>query len=181
MRIVAGEYGGRALITPKNRDIRPTSDKIRGAIFNMLHSRGAVENVDVLDAFCGTGALGLEALSRGAAHCTFLDKSRVSLDLAKENAANLDAMDLCDFKLRDASFLQDTKKAYGLIFLDPPYFKALVPAALERMAGHGWIEKGAWVVCETEKKCDNVSVPDFDIDVQKTYSDIKVIILRYNA
>jgi len=181
MRIVAGEYGGRALITPKNREVRPTSDKIRGAIFNMLHSRGCVEGVDALDAFCGTGALGLEALSRGAAHCTFLDKSRVSLDLAKENAANLEAMDLCEFKLRDATILRDTKKPYELIFLDPPYFKGLAPVALERMAQHGWIEKGAWIVCETEKKCDDDFPTHFEIDVQKTYSDIKVTILRYDA
>lgn len=86
MKIVAGKYGGRRLLTPKNRDIRPTSDKVRGAIFNMLASRGALEGAVVLDAFCGTGALGLEALSRGAEHCMFIDKSRTSLALTRENA-----------------------------------------------------------------------------------------------
>ena len=86
MKIIGGEYGGRQLIVPKNRDIRPTSDKVRGAIFNMLASRGAVEDAHVLDAFCGTGALGLEALSRGATSCEFIDKSRTSLALARENA-----------------------------------------------------------------------------------------------
>ena len=86
MRIVAGQYGGRRLEVPKGRDIRPTSDKVRGAIFNALRSRGAVEHARVLDAFCGTGALGLEALSQGAAH---LDKSRESLELARRNAAAL--------------------------------------------------------------------------------------------
>ncbi len=89
MRIVAGQYGGRRLEVPKGRDIRPTSDKVRGAIFNALRSRGAVENARVLDAFCGTGALGLEALSQGAAHCTFLDKAKDSLALAKVNAQAL--------------------------------------------------------------------------------------------
>jgi 16S rRNA (guanine966-N2)-methyltransferase len=86
MKIVAGKYGGRRLVVPKNEDIRPTSDKVRGAIFNMLTSRGAVDGAHVLDAFCGTGALGLEALSRGAKYCEFIDKSRVSLALARENA-----------------------------------------------------------------------------------------------
>ncbi len=89
MRIVAGQYGGRRLEVPKGRDIRPTSDKVRGAIFNALRSRGAVEEARVLDVFCGTGALGLEALSQGAAHCTFMDKARESLELAKRNAQNL--------------------------------------------------------------------------------------------
>ena len=89
MRIVAGAYGGRRLEVPKGRDIRPTSDKVRGAIFNALRSRGAVEGARVLDAFCGTGALGLEALSQGAVHCSFLDKSRESLELAKRNAQAL--------------------------------------------------------------------------------------------
>lgn len=91
MKIVAGKYGGRHLMVPKNEDIRPTSDKVRGAIFNMLTSRGAIEGAHVLDAFCGTGALGLEALSRGAKTCDFIDKSRTSLDLARENAELLGA------------------------------------------------------------------------------------------
>jgi len=86
MKIVAGKYGGRRLDVPKNRDIRPTSDKVRGAIFNMLASRDAIEGAHVLDAFCGTGALGLEALSRGAESCEFIDKSRTSLALARKNA-----------------------------------------------------------------------------------------------
>ena len=73
MRIVAGIYGGRKLIVPKGRDIRPTSDKIRGAVMNMLRSRDAVEGAHVIDAFCGTGALGLEAMSQGAASCLFVD------------------------------------------------------------------------------------------------------------
>ncbi len=101
MKIVAGKYGGRRLIVPKNRDIRPTSDKVRGAIFNMLASRGAIEGAHVLDAFCGTGALGLEALSRGAKSCLFVDKSRTSLALSRENAGILGAEDFCTYVFGD--------------------------------------------------------------------------------
>ena len=100
MRIVAGRYGGRKLMVPKGRDIRPTSDKVRGAVFNMLDSRGAVQGALVLDAFCGTGALGFEALSRGARHCTFIDKNSESLKLCRANAQALGAEGECRFFLQ---------------------------------------------------------------------------------
>ncbi|MEM7680297.1 MAG: RsmD family RNA methyltransferase, partial [Pseudomonadota bacterium] len=125
MRIVAGLYGGRRLQVPKNRDIRPTSDKVRGAIFNALASRGVVDGVRVLDLFCGTGALGLEALSRGAVYCTFVDKVRESLDLAKANTASLGADELAAFLLQDATKISDMPEPYDLVFLDPPYGKDL--------------------------------------------------------
>ena len=97
MRIVAGQWGGRRLIEPRGRDIRPTSDKVRGAVFNMLRGYGAVEGACVLDAFCGSGALGLEALSQGAHSCVFADKDRASLDLARRNVAQFDAQEMCEF------------------------------------------------------------------------------------
>ncbi len=89
MRIVSGRHGGRRLQVPKNNKIRPTSDKIRGAIFNMLSAREAIDDAHVLDGFCGTGALGLEALSRGAAQALFIDTSKASLSLARENVSAL--------------------------------------------------------------------------------------------
>ena len=103
MRITGGEFSGRILEAPKGSDIRPTSDKVRLAVFNMLNSRGLVENAIVLDAFCGTGALGLEALSWGAAHAVFIDKNRTSLDLCKRNCAALKITDRADHILKDAS------------------------------------------------------------------------------
>ena len=108
MRIVSGQYSGRKLEVPKGRDIRPTSDKVRGAVFNALRSRGAVEDEKVLDAFCGSGALGLEALSQGASSCTFVDKSRHSLELAQRNAK---ALGLLSPSLQaDPTFLRSPRK-----------------------------------------------------------------------
>ncbi|MGB3213195.1 MAG: RsmD family RNA methyltransferase, partial [Alphaproteobacteria bacterium] len=92
MRIVSGKYGGRKIEVPKGDSIRPTSDKVRGAIFNILVSRGAVSGANVLDAFCGTGAMGLEALSRGADSCVFMDIHKPSLDVTRQNIMNLGAV-----------------------------------------------------------------------------------------
>lgn len=183
MRIVAGRYGGRKLSVPKNNDIRPTSDKIRGAIFNMLASRGAIIGANVLDGFCGTGALGLEALSRGAAHCTFSDKSRESLDLARLNAENFDAMDSSLFSLRDAQKIiqrRDNEDAYGLIFLDPPYDKGFIQPCLQALQAGDWFSNDCWIVCETERKAEFVLSSEFNIDLEKIYGATKVSLIRYS-
>ena len=127
MRIVSGIYGGRKLQVPRGKDIRPTSDKVRGAMFNVLRGFDAVDGSRVLDAFCGSGALGLEALSQGAAHVTFCDKSRVSLDLAKENAGALGCAEHSDFILKDALKIDAEAGPYDLAFLDPPYGQNLIP------------------------------------------------------
>ena len=108
MRIVAGTYGGRKLETPANNAVRPTSDKVRGAIFNALLSRIDIDDARVFDVFCGSGALGLEALSRGAAHCIFSDKSRQSLQLAQNNAKALGADHYATFQSLDATKLQSS-------------------------------------------------------------------------
>jgi 16S rRNA (guanine966-N2)-methyltransferase len=103
MRIVAGKYGSRILKAPSSDAVRPTSDKLRGAIFNILRSRGVLDGAWAMDCFCGTGALGIEALSQGAEHCVFVDNARASFDLAKENAAALKIGDEAEFIFRDAT------------------------------------------------------------------------------
>lgn len=181
MRIVSGVYGGRKLNVPKGRDIRPTSDKIRGAVFNMLSSRNAVEGASVLDAFCGTGALGLEALSRGASHATFFDKSRASLDLARENAEMLGVKN-ASFRVCDSSKITEKRSdedTYSLIFLDPPYHKGLIECALERLSIGGWLSAGAWIVCESERKYDIPGFPEYAFDCDKIYGEIKISLLQY--
>lgn len=178
MKIVSGKFGGRKLVVPKSRDIRPTSDKIRGAIFNMLASRDAIEDASVLDAFCGTGALGLEALSRGASRCTFIDKAKEALSLAQENVRVLGVEDQCDFLLKDAVKMKSTEKTYDLIFLDPPYFLDLVPQILEQLLTEKMFSENAWVACETEKKVD-ISVSGFAVENEKKYGDTKITLLQY--
>lgn len=182
MRIVSGLYGGRKLSVPKGRDIRPTSDKVRGAIFNMLRSRGAVEGAHVIDCFCGTGALGLEALSQGASHCIFIDNSKDSIALAKENAAAFKTGNAAEFIFKDAAKLSDRLEKYAaanLVFIDPPYNKDLVPKALQALKKGGWLSQDAVLVIEAEKNFAAAFLSDFTIDQERLYGDTKILLLRY--
>jgi len=180
MRIVSGKYGGRKLSVPKTRDIRPTSDKIRGAVFNMLRSRGAIEDAVVLDIFCGTGALGLEALSQGAAFCTFVDNSRESLDLAQKNAAGFGAESAACFILKDATKLGpklDDITFATLAFLDPPYKQELVIPALNTLHDGGWLIEDALLVLEVEKGFDEALPRSFRLLDERDYGDTKILLL----
>ncbi len=182
MRIVSGLYKGRRLNVPKNNNIRPTTDKIRGAMFNMLDSRGAIDGAYTLDAFCGSGALGLEALSRGAEFCRFMDKVRDSLSLARENAEMLGADENSKFLLKDTMKIgckPNSERSFDLIFLDPPYNKGLVEKSLGVLSDGGWISKDAYIVCEMEKRSDFSLPSAFELDDERVYGDIKVMILRY--
>lgn len=178
MRIVAGEFGGRILKTPKDSDIRPTSDKVRQAVFNMLHSRGAVEGANVLDAFCGTGALGLEALSQGAAFCTFIDVSKKSLLLCKENIDALGVGERCAGLVMDSTKLADKPKDIpqaNLVFLDPPYNKDLVPRAIEALHLSFWLAEDAVLVIETAQK-EDPDLQGLEVLQEKTYGDTRIIL-----
>ncbi|MDY0029805.1 MAG: 16S rRNA (guanine(966)-N(2))-methyltransferase RsmD [Pseudobdellovibrionaceae bacterium] len=179
MRIIGGSCRGRPLKTPKNQDIRPTTDKVRQAIFNALYSRGSVVDMNVLDAFCGTGALGLEALSHGAARVTFADISRTSLGLAKENARDLGVDDRASFLSGDSSKLrmrQDKDRPFDLVFLDPPYRKGLVATTFHALDQGNWLTPSAWIVIEAEKEADlsDMGQPDFD----KAYGDTRIIFVQ---
>ncbi len=189
MRVVAGKYGGRILETPKDRVIRPTSDKVRGAVFNALQSRGAVEGAHVLDAFCGTGALGFEALSQGAHSCLFFDKSRESLALAKRNGAALGVGDEAKFTLQDATKIKtcpEDTPPYSLIFLDPPYDQNLILPTLSNLHNAKWVSRNAIIMVEAEKGFDFSAALDaldgvYVILSEKTYGDTNVILLEYSA
>lgn len=178
MKIVSGIFGGRRLISPSDERIRPTSDKVRGAMFNMLQSRGALVDAYVLDAFCGSGALGLEALSRGAGYCRFVDNDMTSLELAKTNARNLHCTEFCDFVKADVLKQRSSSYAYSLIFLDPPYHKELVPAMLKTLHEQSLLCDRAWVVCETEKDTQ-FDYAGYGLDSEKTYGSIKITLLQY--
>lgn len=182
MRIVAGLYKSRKLIAPPGEDIRPTSDKVRGAIFNALTSRGAVEGARVLDAFCGTGALGLEALSRGAVNALFLDKSRASLDCARANARALGADQACGFLQKDAlkiGPLPADENPFSLVFLDPPYRQNMVDAALKALLENGWLGARALIVAECESAAKPVWPNGVSIQDEKSYGDTKVVFLEH--
>lgn len=178
MRIVAGAHRGRILKTPSTHDIRPTSDKVRQALFNALNSRGVVADAVVLDAFCGTGALGLEALSQGAEHCVFMDVALASLSLAEDNARLLKVENSTEFFLKDATSpgkRPDTVPPATLVFLDPPYHKNLVKQAFSALLLERWLADGAIVVAETEKGADLSQIPA-EVLFEKTYGETVVTV-----
>jgi 16S rRNA (guanine966-N2)-methyltransferase len=153
MRIVAGIWRGRTLIAPSGSRTRPTADRARQALFDMLlHApwggRDAVEGALVLDIFAGTGALGLEALSRGAAHATFIENDRAALSVLRANIAALRADRLCTVRPDDALAVT-TGTACNLVFLDPPYGNDLVQRALVHLRDAGRIAAGALIVAES--------------------------------
>ncbi len=156
MRIVAGAWRGRALSAPPGQTTRPTADRVRQALFDMLlHApwggRALMEGALVLDAFAGTGALGLEALSRGAAHATFIEQDRAALSALRANIAACSAAERCTV-LPGSALAPPTGPSCGLVFLDPPYGQDLVPRALAALRAAGRLAPGALVVAETGRQ-----------------------------
>jgi 16S rRNA (guanine966-N2)-methyltransferase len=153
MRIVAGDWRGRALKAPSGIATRPTADRVRQALFDMLiHAQWAgpdvLEDAIVLDAFAGSGALGLEALSRGAAQATFMENDRASLAALRANIAACGAQDRSRVLAGDV-LTAPLGSPCGLVFLDPPYGAVLVPKAVARLRALGWIAPRTLVVAET--------------------------------
>ena len=152
MRIVAGLWRGRTLAAPAGQTTRPTSERMRQAVFDMLAhapwAAGALREAEVLDVFAGTGALGLEALSRGARRAHFIEQDRAALAALRANIA------ACKAEAVSVVIAGDTRKPprgapCSLIFLDPPYARGLIPQALAALAAAGWIAADAVIVAET--------------------------------
>ena len=156
MRIVAGAWRGRVLTAPPGTGTRPTADRVRQALFDMLlhvpwGGRDAVAGVRVLDAFAGTGALGLEALSRGAAQAVFIEQDRAALAALRANIAVCGAAAQCSVLACDV-LRAPSGQACGLVFLDPPYGADLVPRAVVRLRDGGWIVPGTLIVAEAGRE-----------------------------
>lgn len=178
MRITAGQWGGRPLVAPPGRDTRPTSDKVRQAVFNMLNARGLVEDAIILDAFSGTGALGLEALSQGAAFCCFFDIAALALAACRSNVRTLGAEGCSVILRRDAVRPGDKPENVPLatlVFLDPPYGQGLAPRALEALNAAQWLAPGAWAVIESAKSDQEGFI---QAHVEKTYGDTKISLVQ---
>lgn len=150
MRIVAGKFRGKQLSSPADDSIRPTSDRARESMFNILGSRlgPVLEGKRVLDLFAGTGALGLEALSRGAAHVTFVENGRAAQKLLRENIRLCGAEAATQILPRDARKPGPAPAPCTLVFLDPPYGKSLGEQALAAAMAQGWLTDDALVVWE---------------------------------
>lgn len=182
MRIVGGRHRGRCLAPPTGRDVRPTSDRTREAIFNILAHAADVpplEGAVVLDAFCGTGALGLEALSRGAAHATLLDRAAPSLKLAQANAAALGETARATAIRADATRPPAAARGHDIAFLDPPYRQNLAALALAALAAAGWLAPNAVAVVEEAADAPFVMPAGFTSLDERRYGDTLVRFLRH--
>ncbi len=184
MRIVAGKFRGRALAAPENESLRPTSDRVRESVFNILaHGIAGFElaGARVIDLFAGTGALGLEAMSRGASYCLFVEDNADARALIRTNVEVFGLTGETRIFRRDATDLgpAGNKDRYSLAFLDPPYGKGLGEKALAILSQGKWLTRGAVCVLE-ERAGTNVTLPpEYDLLDTRTYGDTEIRLLKF--
>ncbi|WP_213981965.1 16S rRNA (guanine(966)-N(2))-methyltransferase RsmD [Sphingomonas sp. dw_22] len=177
MRIIAGTWRGRPLVAPKGDTTRPTADRTREALFSMLTSRiGSFEELAVADLFAGSGALGLEALSRGAASCLFVEQDRAALDALRANIAKLGAIG-AEVRATSALALGPAPKPLDLILMDPPYGTGAGAVALDKLGRLGWTGPATWISIETAKD-ETVEVAGFTADVTRVHGKARLTLLR---
>lgn len=186
MRIVGGDFRGKPLVAPEGRTgVRPTSDRARESVFNILMHNyfGSLDGIRVADLFAGTGGLGLEALSRGAAHATFVDRSRSALDALRANIAAFKVQNRCRILTGDATALPFAAvgQGYDLVFLDPPYDADVLPSALTGLKSQNWLNPGAIIVCESRFSYDLTAPEGFTPLDQRRYGKAKVSFLRFEG
>ncbi len=182
MRIVAGRFKGRSLAAPRTQAVRPTSDRLRETIFNVLaHAYGdPVPGARVLDLFAGTGALGLEALSRGASFAQFVDDSTEGRGLLRENIEAMGVAGITKVFRRDATRLGDIKpnQPFTLVFCDPPYGKGLASKALVSALDGGWLAEGALLVVEEAADAEVIVPAGLRLIEERAQGDTKVLFLE---
>lgn len=192
MKITAGIFKGRNIESYNDRSLRPTTSRVREAVFNLLrHGKffkderyidvtggDVLEGQRVVDIFCGTGILGLEALSRGAEHAVLIDQDARKVDLARKNAKSLGANAVV--VRSDSTSLPKAHNTCTLAFLDPPYRTGLAAPALKSLAKQGWLEHGAIVVVENSKQ-DDFTLPEGFIALdERLYNQTKITVLQFN-
>ncbi len=176
MRVIAGQWRGRPLVAPKGDVTRPTADRTREALFSMLTARlGDFEGLAVGDFFAGSGALGIEALSRGAASCLFVEQDRAALDALRANLAKLEANG--DVRASSVMALGPARAPLDLILMDPPYATGAGSVALDKLARLGWVGAGTWVSIETAKQ-EEVEIAGFTVDATRVHGKARLTLLR---
>ena len=177
MRIIAGEWRGRPLDAPSGQGTRPTADRVRETLFSMLTSRlGTFEGLRVADLFAGSGALGLEALSRGAAFATFIETDRGAAAMIRRNAERLGAMERVRI-LGGSALALPTSEPFDLMFADPPYAKGSGTAAIEAVEHAGWLAPGGWMSVETSRS-DEVAASGLEIETSRIVGRARLTLLR---
>lgn len=185
MRIIAGTHRGKALARPPGNITRPMMDKVRESVFNILTHQNwkasdsnSLNDAIILDAFAGSGAIGLEAVSRGAKFAYFFDKSPKALAIVRENVWNLQEQQRCKLLKADATKPPRTTHAMDLVFLDPPFGKNLVLICLPPLLREGWIDENTLIVAEVATN-EGLIIPEtFNVVFEKTYGTARVLFLQ---
>ncbi|ADM09614.1 hypothetical protein PB2503_07794 [Parvularcula bermudensis HTCC2503] len=183
MRIVGGALGGRPLVAPKGRETRPTTDRTRESLFNILTHRAdlSLEGARILDLFAGSGALGFEAISRGGAFCLFVDIAAGARGAIRENQMALGLAGRTRLHRRSATALGPKPSGMGppfdLAFLDPPYGEGFVAPALDALRSGQWMATGALVVAEMAQTDETPQVTGYALDDERRFGDTKIVFL----
>ena len=168
MRVVAGDARGRTIVAPEGTRTRPTSDRVRESIFNMLFSLGATGELDALDLYAGCGALGIEALSRGATHCTFVEKDRRAVECIRDNLDSLGYADRSTVIQADVlEWVERNEQGFDVVLADPPYADESWETLLDQLTAR-------WVVAEAGEVVDEH--PSWDVVREKTYGTTVVTV-----
>lgn len=187
LRIFAGKHRGRKLQVVEDKQVRPTAGRTREAIFNILnHGRFAgekrfLDGCTVLDLFCGSGALGLEALSHGAAHAVFIDINQNCLAAVKQNAAHVGESANVTVIRNDSANPPTARFPCSLVFIDPPYGSNLLVTALKNLAARGWLQRGSIIVAEMEKKENVPELEGFTRIDERIYGRTRIVLLEWVA
>ncbi len=181
MRVIAGQFKGRKLANLKGRKIRPTSDRIREAVFSILSQK--IDNSMVLDLFAGTGALGIESLSRGAAKSVFVDKSKEAMKIINKNIELLKIKDKAEVFLHDACAISNLKivfdQKFDLIFMDPPYDKGFIVKAFENAGLLSMMKSNSIIIAEHSIRDNNIEkVAGLDLFDRRTYGETLISFFR---
>lgn len=181
LRIVGGRHGGRRIAAPAGDFARPTSERVRESLFGILDSKRALDGARVLDGCAGSGALGLEALSRGAAHVTFFDTNRRALKIVGENIETLEEEASSDVQRADITNPPQAADACSLVFLDAPYRTGIAARALPALAAAGWLGEGALIVAETGRGAE-LTLPDgFGETDCRSYGSTELHFIEYGG
>jgi len=177
MRIIAGEWRGRTIEAPPGQSTRPTADRVRETLFSMLASRlGSFEELRVADLFAGSGALGFEALSRGASHATFIERDPKAAAAIKRNAERLRVPDRTQI-LPGSALALPKAEPFDLIFADPPYAAGSGSAVVQAIAKAGWLAPGGWLSVEIARG-DAVDPAELTIDAVRDVGRARLTLLR---
>lgn len=187
MYVISGIYSGRKIKSPDDKDVRPTSGRTKEAVFNMLmHTFIDADGVPLIkgartaDICCGSGALGIEALSRGAGHVSFIDHTKRHLDIVRHNITTIAGVNApADFLNADCKTLPQTQQPYDVIFVDPPYGNGIQNTCLLSLEKRGWLHNGTLVIVETDKSDDPIFTDQWTIIRERMYGKTRVTMAMY--